>query len=88
MGPTSDLPGATPEFFFAPHHVQTRSAELGAQTLMAGLAKGFVGFRIFCDSWLKITTSRGPADAEAAYQRVLSGKADPATGEIVSLWGD
>ncbi len=88
MGPTSDLPGATPEFFFAPHHVQTRSAELGAQVLMAGLAKGFVDFRIFCDSWLKITTSRGPADAEAAYQRVLSGKADPATGEIVSLWGD
>lgn len=85
MGSTDGLPGATPTFFFAPQHVQTRSAELGATVLMSQLGSAYAGFRVFCDSWLRIEHSYGVGPAEAAYQRVLSGSADPAVGEIASL---
>jgi Protein of unknown function (DUF2855) len=86
MGSVDGLPGAVPEFFFAPGHVQTRSAELGAQKLMQQLGMAYVGFREFCDSWLTVSYSRGEDAAIGAYQRVLAGKTDPASGQIISLW--
>ena len=80
-----DLPGATPEFFFAPGHVQTRSAELGAAELMRRLTEAYVGFRQFSDGWLRIEESIGPEAVEQTYQAVLAGKTDPASGQILSM---
>jgi NADPH:quinone reductase-like Zn-dependent oxidoreductase len=80
-----DLPGATPEFFFAPGHVQTRSQELGGAELMRRLVEGYVGFRQFCDGWLCIQQSNGPEAVEQTYQAILAGKTDPATGQIISM---
>lgn len=85
MGPTDHLPGPTPTFFFAPTHVQTRSAELGAQELMMRLGTAYVGFRIFCDSWLDIRRSYGQCETEKTYQKVLAGDTEPHIGEIVSM---
>jgi len=86
MGAVDDLPGATPEFFFAPGHVQSRSKELGAMELMMLLGAAFVGFRQFCDKWMRVERSCGPAACERVYQQVLSGKANPASGQIISMW--
>ena len=86
MGAVEGLPGATPEFFFAPFHIQSRSKELGAMELMMRLGTAYVGFRQFCDSWLKVERSQGPDALERVYQQVLSGKADPASGQVISLW--
>ena len=80
-----ELPGATPEFFFAPGHVQTRSAELGAAELMRRLSETYVEFRLFCDNWLRIEQSSDPEAAERTYQSILAGKNDPASGQIISL---
>jgi len=85
FGPVDNLPGATPEFFFAPGHLQSRSRELGGAEFMMRLGGAYVGFRQFCDSWLRIERSTGPEAVEAVYQRVLAGKADPACGKIISL---
>lgn len=85
MGPVTGLPGARPEFFFAPAHVQSRSAELGAAELMRRLGADYVGFRRFCDAWLKVERHAGPDAVAATYQRVLAGNADPAIGLIVSI---
>lgn len=85
FGPVDDLPGATPEFFFAPGHLQTRSKELGAGEFMMRLGGAYVGFRQFCDSWLSVHRSVGADAVQAAYQSVLAGKADPASGQIISL---
>lgn len=87
-GAVEGLPGATPTFFFAPHHVQTRSAELGAAELMQQLGAAYAGFRVFCDGWLRVEVSRGPEAAEHAYQAVLAGRADPAVGHVVAMAGD
>ena len=86
MGSVSGLPGATPEFFFAPLHIQSRSKELGAMELMMQLGAAYVGFRLFCDSWLKIDRSFGVDAVQQVYQQVLAGKVDPASGQIISLW--
>ena len=84
-GSLEGLPGAKPEFFFAPTHVQTRSAELGAATLMGMLGQSYFGFRIFCDSWLECECAEGPDAAMAAYQRILGGTAEPKAGQLIDL---
>ena len=88
FGPVDNLPGATPEFFFAPGHLQTRSKELGGAEFMMRLGGAYVGFRQFCDSWLRVERSYGVDSSAAVYQQVLAGKADPASGQIISLWQD
>lgn len=85
FGPLEALPGATPEFFFAPEHLQTRSKELGAGAFMLRLGAAYVAFREFCDGWLKIEHSSGAEAVQSTYQQVLAGRADPACGQIISL---
>jgi NADPH:quinone reductase-like Zn-dependent oxidoreductase len=85
MGPVDDLPGATPEFFFAPAHIQSRSKELGGAQLMMQMGGSYVGFRQFCDAWLRVERSSGPENVERVYQQVLAGSADPASGQIISM---
>jgi NADPH:quinone reductase-like Zn-dependent oxidoreductase len=86
MGAVDNLPGATPEFFFAPAHIQTRSAELGAGPLMMIMGEGYVDFRQHSDAWLKLQYSHGAEAVTQTYQSILAGRADPAIGQIVSLW--
>ncbi len=85
-GSVDGLPGARPEFFFAPAHVKTRSARLGHAQYLAELAAAYGGFREFADHWLTIQQHHGPDAVSQVYQSVLSGNADPATGQILSLW--
>ena len=86
MGAVDNLPGATPEFFFAPSHIQTRSAELGAEQLMMSMGAEYAAFRAGSGAWLKIHRSYGIAAVEQTYQAVLAGKTDAASGQIVSMW--
>jgi hypothetical protein len=86
MGAVDNLPGATPEFFFAPGHIQTRSAEVGPTELMVSMGSDFAGFRADSENWLKVEYSFGADAADATYQAVLTGKTDPASGQIVSMW--
>lgn len=85
-GSTKDLPGPRAEFFFAPTHVKSRGSELGAKEFMMRMGTAFVGFRDFADNWLGVKRSYGPQATTETYQSVLSGKADPASGQIISLW--
>ena len=85
-GSFDGLPGARPTFFFAPSHVKSRSAELGAGELMTRMGVAYAGFRRFADSWLRIECSRGPEAATDTYRSVVAGRTDPASGQIISLW--
>jgi hypothetical protein len=84
-GSLGQLPGPAPEFFFAPGYIQTRSKEIGAAEFMVRLGTAYVGFRQFCDAWLRVEFSLGSEAAADTYQRVLAGKSDPASGQIISL---
>ena len=85
-GPVKDLPGARPEFFFAPTHVKTRSEELGARKFMTRQGMAYVEFRQFADNWLRVECSYGADAVGNIYQAVLAGKTDPASGQIISMW--
>tara|TARA_R110000823_G_scaffold305166_3_gene427104 strand:- start:32144 stop:33235 length:1092 start_codon:yes stop_codon:yes gene_type:complete len=85
-GSVEGLPGAAPEFFFAPGHIQTRSDELGAAALMLRLGTDYVQFRAESDGWLQVKRSYGPEAVRETYQAVLAGETEPSTGQIISLW--
>lgn len=85
-GALPELPGARPEFFFAPSHVKTRGAEIGPQELMMRLGAAFAGYRNFADDWLRVERSYGADKVASVYQAVLAGKTDPAFGQIISMW--
>ena len=86
MGAVDNLPGAKPEFFFAPSHIQSRSAELGAATLMQALGADYAQFRAGSDNWLALEHSYGVDAVEETYQSVLAGQSDAKSGQIVSMW--
>lgn len=86
MGPVDGLPGATPEFFFAPTHIKVRSGELGATQFMKRMGIAYAAFRQSSDSWLKVERHVGEQAVSSAFQQVLAGKADPAIGHIISMW--
>ncbi len=88
MGSSKNLPGAKPVFFFAPSHRESRSAELGVEVLTQRMWAAFAGFRQFCDDWMTVERSFGADAVTQAYQLILAGKADPASGQIVSLGSD
>lgn len=86
MGAVDDLPGAQPEFFFAPSHIQSRSAAIGAAPLMRALGTDYLAFRSASDTWLHIERSFGAEAVTRVYHSVLSGQAAPSSGQIVSMW--
>jgi hypothetical protein len=85
MGSSKNLPGAKPVFFFAPSHREARSAEIGSDAFTKQMWKAFANFRKFCDQWMLIEHSYGPGSVAQTYQSILNGKANPATGQIVSI---
>jgi hypothetical protein len=84
-GSVDGLPGAIPEFFFAPAQVQKRSQEWGAAKLMMALGASFVRFREFSDKWLDVKRGYGSNHVSSTYQSVLSGGASPQEGQILSM---
>ncbi len=85
-GSVKGLPGAQPEFFFAPTHVKARSADLGAKEFMIRLGTAYAQFRTFADEWLRVEHNYGAEAVANTYQAVLNGKSDPVSGQIVSMW--
>ena len=84
-GATYNLPGAKPEFFFAPAHVQERSKTLGAAVLMTLLGESYAQFRVFCDGWMQVQCAEGPAAVSEAYRSILAGEAQPQVGQLVKM---
>ncbi|WP_439105480.1 DUF2855 family protein [Congregibacter sp.] len=85
MGGGEKLPGPKPELFFAPAQAAKRSKEWGPSEMEKRIAKSFVGFRHFADSWLDIRHFDGDPAAQEAFLKVLRGEASPAEGYTVSL---
>ncbi|MBQ76188.1 MAG: hypothetical protein CMQ20_14370 [Gammaproteobacteria bacterium] len=84
-GDTTDLPGATPEFFFAPGQVQKRNEEWGAGEVERRVGSSLRNFQVFSDEWLKVVHGEGPEAITDTFLKVLAGKASPADGFILSM---
>ncbi|MGI9294436.1 MAG: DUF2855 family protein [Pseudomonadales bacterium] len=88
MGAVEDLPGAKPEFFFAPSHAQQRNKEWGAGEVEKRIGTALKRFQVFSDNWLQVQRGSGAAEVERVFQQVLSGKAKPNEGHILSISAD
>jgi hypothetical protein len=84
-GPTGDLPGAQPEFFFAPSRMEKRSQDWGASGLQARIGAAWRDFLDGTRGWLRISRGRGPEAVERAYRDTLEGRVKPDEGLILSL---
>ncbi|MEW6269946.1 MAG: DUF2855 family protein [Thermodesulfobacteriota bacterium] len=84
-GGTDDLPGAKPEFFFAPAQIEKRSRDWGPGVFQARLADAWHEFLDGTEGWLRVVHRRGPEAVERAYRDAVEGRVDPGEGLILSL---
>jgi hypothetical protein len=80
-----DLPGAKPEFFFAPTQVEKRLAEWGAANLASRQQEAWLAFLEPCRSWLRLSQASGESALGEAYVEMLEGRTEPDRGLILSL---
>ena len=75
--------------FFAPTQVKKGHGEWGAAEFGERLARAWQAFLAAVDNpsapWLTVQQHRGKSAVASAYQLVLSGKADPRAGHILSM---
>jgi hypothetical protein len=82
------LPGAQPEFFFAPAQIVKRTKEWGAEGFQERLGASWRDFLGATDSWLKVVRGSGRAAVESVYRETLAGRAKPSEGHVISLWDE
>jgi hypothetical protein len=85
-GAGGDLPGAKPEFFFAPGQVVKRTADWGPGEVQKRLAKAWFEFRDASDAWLHVQRGYGREALESIYAATLDAKTQPCDGHVLSLW--
>ena len=86
-GQNTDMPGATPQTFFAPDIIQKRIKELGAQEFQATVGTALAKMYDFADQHIEIVIRSGQDGVESVYQEMLAGKTTPNQGFIVSMNG-
>ena len=92
-GSARELPGPRPEFFFAPAQIKKRRSPppegWGASGLQQRTAEAWQAFTArvgaAASPWLALRREHGITAVEAAYRRLLDGKADPREGLMLSL---
>ena len=81
------LPGAKPQFFFAPTQVGKRTRDWGYDGLVQRLGAGWMAFLPSVKGWLEVRTGRGPEAVAAVYREVLDGRQPPKLGHMLTLHG-
>ena len=79
------LPGATPTFFFAPTQLKKRSLEWGVGETMKQMNQSLLNYIEFCRSNITLSHTHNLHHVNDIYQQVLTGTADAAVGQIISL---
>ena len=84
-GRQSDLPGPTPEFFFAPAQMAKRSSDWGHDDYTRRIDDGLKGFLDDSSRWLTVDHRRGPEAVVAAHAAMIDGLVPPDLGLILSM---
>ena len=87
-GGSGELPGAKPEFFFAPGQIAKRSQDWGPAGLQERLGASWVEFRDSTDAWLRVKRGYGRQAVARVFLETLDAKTTPADGHVISLWDD
>ncbi len=81
----NDLPGAKPEFFFAPAQMAKRQAEWGPGVLDKKMLAANLAFLPVMAAHLRIERGEGKVAVAAAYDAMVHGRTAPDVGVILSL---
>jgi len=81
------LPGAKPNWFFAPDQIRKRAREWGPGGIEKRLSAAWAGFAPNLERWLTIVEGRGPAAVQRVYLDTLAGRIPPDQGHMLSLLG-
>ena len=84
-GPPAGLPGAQPQFFFAPTQAEQRIEDWGLEGLRDRMGRAWTAFRDSTQKWLEVEEENGPAALERVYLETLDGKVEPSVGHVLSL---
>ena len=78
-----DLPGARPQFFFAPTQAQQRQKDWGQAEFFRRFGAAWRAFLPSVQGWLQLRPSHGAAAIGPAWQDVLEGRSSPEIGLIL-----
>ena len=79
------LPGAKPQFFFAPDQIRKRASEWGPGGVDMRFGAAWSGLVPRLDQWVDVIENHGPAAVQRAYLDTLNGRVPPDQGLILSL---
>ena len=79
------LPGARPQFFFAPDQIRKRTQEWGPDGVGTRFGAAWATLVPNLDRWITVTESRGPAAVQQVYLDTLNGRVPPDQGHILAL---
>ncbi len=78
----ADLPGPKPSFFFAPATMAELSARMGPAGFQSALSTRMARFLADARNWLTVVDHDGPDGFAAAFDPLVTGRADPATASV------
>ena len=79
------LPGARPEFFFAPTQLTQRLADWGPAEFERRMGESWAGFVAVAKNWLTVVEGRGADEVARQWRRMAGGDVDPAEGLMLSV---
>ena len=89
LGSGQGLPGPKPTLFFAPAQIKKRNADWGEAALQERITEAWAAFmRPVTQTqqpWLRVVRDEGTAAIESAYAALLTGRANPAEGYLLSV---
>jgi len=85
MGAGADLPGPTPELFFAPSQIEKRNADWGRDEMDRRVRDAWTAYSAWTDEWMTIVRHDGADALAALWSEMLPGRVDPAIGHIVRI---
>lgn len=80
-----ELPGARPEFFFAPDQMRKRRTDWGPHGVEEGHAAAWERFAPVVADWVDVEVGHGPEGLRAAWLETLAGATPPRTGLVIQL---
>ena len=80
-----DLPGPTPELFFAPSHIEQRNKDWGPGGMQERFAGAWQQFLAVAGDWIDVVHGEGADTLQKTYDEFLAGTARPDKGYILSL---
>jgi hypothetical protein len=81
------LPGAKPQWFFAPDQMRKRAKDWGPGGIETRFSAARAAFAPKLPQWLKIIEGKGPAAVRKVYLDTLAGRIPPDQGHMLSLTG-